>query len=256
MTRAQVVIAAAIGFGVSAGTALAQGGVEWPLSAGGNGHWYGRTPMVLRWPESNLLAQSLGGHLVSIASSEEQAFLYLHFREQSYWIGAHRSAANPAVFEWTDGTPWVFTNWRPFEPSNCNPCGNSPYVLDDALFPGWDDTGYFVNGDPNIAGLIGVIEWSADCDGDGIVDYGQIVRGERADADTDNIPDCCQRGANCVCPADVDFSGEVDGVDLSIVLTRWGTDGGKDYPAADIDGSDTIDGADLAAVLGKWGPCP
>ena len=48
----------------------------------------------------------------------------------------------------------------------------------------------------------------------------------------------------------------VDGVDLAIVLTNWGSDGGKDSPHADIDRSGLVDGGDLAAVLDAWGPCP
>ena len=69
-------------------------------------------------------------------------------------------------------------------------------------------------------------------------------------------------GPNCtlvvkqLCPADVDQNNAIDGIDLAIVLGRWGTSGGTDYPGADIDGSGTVDGADLAQVLGSWGACP
>ena len=58
------------------------------------------------------------------------------------------------------------------------------------------------------------------------------------------------------CLADLDGNGSVDGIDLAIILNRWGTDGGKDYPNADIDANGTIDGADLAQILGSWGACP
>ena len=37
-----------------------------------------------------------------------------------------------------------------------------------------------------------MIEWSADCNGDGIVDYGQILDGTLTDADRNGIPDVCQ----------------------------------------------------------------
>ena len=56
------------------------------------------------------------------------------------------------------------------------------------------------------------------------------------------------------CPADLDSSGAVNGVDLAIILNTWGTSGGK-YPQADIDGDGVVGGTDLALVLGAWGDC-
>ena len=56
------------------------------------------------------------------------------------------------------------------------------------------------------------------------------------------------------CPGDIDENTIVDGVDLAIVLSRWGTNP-KDYPRADTNGDGTVDGADLAQVLGTWGAC-
>ena len=58
-----------------------------------------------------------------------------------------------------------------------------------------------------------------------------------------------------LCPGDIDENTLVDGVDLAIVLSRWGTNP-KDYPRADTNGDGTVDGADLAQVLGTWGACP
>jgi hypothetical protein len=99
------------------------------------------------------------------------------------------------------------------------------------------------------------VEWSADCNADGIVDYGQIRAGELADTNTNNIPDCCESGTSCNgCPGDVDGSGAVNGVDLAAVLGNWGTNGGK-YPGADTNHDGVVDGVDLAQVLGNWGSC-
>jgi hypothetical protein len=100
-----------------------------------------------------------------------------------------------------------------------------------------------------------VFEWSADCNNDGIVDFGQIRAGELDDANANNIPDCCEQGVACLCPSDIDGNGTVDAIDLAIVIGYWGTNGGKEYPQADIDRSGDIDAADLAALLGAWGPC-
>jgi hypothetical protein len=62
-------------------------------------------------------------------------------------------------------------------------------VLNDL---GWDDTGYHPNGDPAAEGYPGIIEWSADCNNDGVVDYGQILRGDLPDANENGIPDGCE----------------------------------------------------------------
>ena len=47
--------------------------------------------------------------------------------------------------------------------------------------------------------LSGVIEYSADCNGDGIVDYGQILDGSLADNNGNGIPDCCD-DISCLAP--------------------------------------------------------
>jgi hypothetical protein len=120
----------------------------------------------------------------------------------------------------------------------------------------WDDTGFFVNGSASNPGYRGIIEWSADCNSDGIVDFGQIQAGALVDADGNNIPDCCQSSQGCdSCPADVNGSGSVTGADLAAVLSLWGTDGGK-FSRADVNGDGFINGVDLAEVLNAWGPCP
>lgn len=54
------------------------------------------------------------------------------------------------------------------------------------------------------------------------------------------------------CPADINGSGTVDGVDLAALLSAWGSAGGS----ADIDGDGTVNGFDLAMILGAWGACP
>jgi len=58
----------------------------------------------------------------------------------------------------------------------------------------------------------------------------------------------------CDCFPDVSGDGQVNGVDLAIVLTTWGTDGGS-TPQADINRDGVVDGSDLAILLSAWGPC-
>ena len=53
------------------------------------------------------------------------------------------------------------------------------------------------------------------------------------------------------CPADISGDEVVDGIDLTILLSGWGTAG-----SSDVNGDGTTDGSDLATVLGGWGNCP
>lgn len=61
-------------------------------------------------------------------------------------------------------------------------------------------------------------------------------------------PDC--EGV-LVCPADLNDDGNIDGEDLTMMLSDWDTAG-----AADIDHSGTVGGADLTLLLSSWGACP
>jgi hypothetical protein len=118
----------------------------------------------------------------------------------------------------------------------------------------WGPTGFWndVNGGSDRAA---VYEWSADCNNDGIIDYGQIRAGELADLNSNNIPDCCEQSVSCIpCDADVDESGAVNGVDLAGLLNNWGSSGGK-QPRSDIDGNGVVDAMDLSFLLNAWGPC-
>ena len=99
-----------------------------------------------------------------------------------------------------------------------------------------------------------VAEYSADCNGDGIVDYGQILDGTFADANANGVPDCCDDGSACQCVGDVNFDGIVNGADISVLLGFWGLNGKP--VAADINQDGQVDGTDLANVLGSWGECP
>ena len=52
------------------------------------------------------------------------------------------------------------------------------------------------------------------------------------------------------CAGDLNADGSVDGIDLGMLLSRWGGGG-----AADLDRNGAIDGADLGVMLGNWGSC-
>lgn len=58
-------------------------------------------------------------------------------------------------------------------------------------------------------------------------------------------------GSGCLCDADYDYSGVVDGSDLGIVLGQWG----NITPQYDLNGDNFVDGTDLGILLSNWGVC-
>ena len=253
------VAAMAVAAAVTANGALAGDAVQWRVEDGGNGHWYRWSSSIYRWPEASSAAQAAGGALVTISSGSEQNFVRTIAIGEAYWIGARRSPASYNSFEWVDSTPWNFTNWRIGEPSSCNPCGESLFVLDCRCpgADGWDDTGYFINGDPTAPGYPSMIEWSADCNSDGFVDYGQILSGSLADFNRSGVPDTCECAINpslpFCCPGDIYRNGRVDGADLGALLSEWGPV--TPLTNSDLDGNGQVNGADLGILLAYWGPC-
>jgi len=106
-----------------------------------------------------------------------------------------------------------------------------------------------------------IIEWSADCNSDGIVDYGQILAGQFADANTNGIPDICECTTHpelgaCRCAGDIVADGTVNGADLGTLLAYWGPrTSGSFSIASDINGDARVDGSDLGVLLANWGTC-
>ena len=59
----------------------------------------------------------------------------------------------------------------------------------------------------------------------------------------------------CVdCAGDIECDGLVDGVDLGIMLSRWGPAVKGDVADINLDGA--VDGVDLGLLLATWGVCP
>ncbi len=142
--------------------------------------------------------------------------------------------------------------------------GNGPFSLDpedDSVLRGREGHGIV-----RFPGPLTSISWSTpvyepwygfrvglsltDCNGDGVVDYGQILDGTYADEDGNGVPDCCEAG----CPGDLNGDDIVGPPDLGILLAVWGTDGGK-ISGADINEDGTVTAADLGLLVGSWGDC-
>jgi hypothetical protein len=246
---------------VSAG-ASAQDAVQWRVEDGGNGHWYFYQAQLMTWTSARASAQAVGGDLASLESAAEWSWARSRFSFSFALVGARQDqgAKGTAIgWRWLSGDAVTqFTLVM-----DDNPCGASDPDVED----GQQDFGEMVNdvlGDINAVSSSScadagarpsLVEWSADCNNDGIVDYGQIRAGELADANANNIPDCCENGPPCGCAGDTNDDRSVDGIDLATILTHWAQPAAA-FPDADCNRDGVIDGNDLAIVLGSWGACP
>ena len=164
--------------------------VEWRVADGGDGHWHRMAGSEGGSGISyyRLQASGIGGELGSANSAPESAQFVRLLRGSgdSYVLGGFQAAGASEPnggWAWFDGSEWAFTNWLPNEPSDSG--GIEDYL---AANPDgrWNDVAASVNL-PRF-----VIEWSADCNNDGVVDYGQILRGQLADVDANGVPDICE----------------------------------------------------------------
>jgi hypothetical protein len=249
--------------------------IQWPVNDGGNGHWYQPllTAQGIGWTAARSEAVARGGDLACAETAAERIYFF-----QTFSTAAYPSAWTPQA-QWTEanfgpwlggtqlvGSPeplggWTWVTGSSFDPTELGCCDNVGCAgpedrLHLLLAEGtvtWNDLP-----DTWTCGAMPrslLIEWSADCNNDGIVDFGQIRAGELEDANGNNIPDCCEGGASCNCPGDVIPDGVVDGVDLAAVLGQWGSAGDKSF-SADANGDGTVDAGDLSIVLNGWGACP
>jgi hypothetical protein len=142
--------------------------VQWEVSSGGNGHWYKPVPGFpgITWTFANELAQAEGGHLATITSAEENAFVFsLVANDPQYWNfccnysgaalgGLQREGApEPAGgWHWVTGEPWTYSNWYPGQPNN-RPEAEIPEERLHFFFPDgqWNDLGKL---DSNLGGYV------------------------------------------------------------------------------------------------------
>lgn len=104
--------------------------VVWSPAQGGNGHSYlaVRAESLVSWSDAFAQAQALGGHLVTITSAEENAFVFGLINQPQFWngelgplIGGFQppgSGEPLADWQWVSGEPFEFSNWAGGQPDN------------------------------------------------------------------------------------------------------------------------------------------
>ncbi len=178
--------------------------VQWRIEDGGNGHWYEARQFTPeqdpggtdRWYLAKELCESRGGYLTTVTSDGENSHLWSAVVPTmpvvpGFGAGPMLGGWNvDGTWQWITGEAWSYTDWCAPEPT-----GDGP-LLQMWTFnsPCWND--YTGNESYSY-----VIEWSADCNGDGIVGYGQILDGAFADLNSNGVPDHCEDEATATIDA-------------------------------------------------------
>lgn len=269
-------VAAAVALALSS-VSFAQQAVQWRVEDGGNGHWYRvqRIPGGVNWSQSRNSATAVGGDLPTPSSTQENDFIISLFLSQlqvGEWgpfIGGVKSPSSGSIcpqWSWVTGEPFNFLPDFPPDDPVCGNCayGPCPTVCQCFDIGSWETVLQYWRREYPVwnsapTGLnspLALTEWSADCNNDGVVDYGQIVDGTFADANGNGVPDCCDQGSACAPCARADFFRDfnVNGADLGILLSQWGPN--TPLTVCDLTRDGVVNGDDLGIFLSYWGPCP
>lgn len=140
--------------------------VEWPESAGGNGHYYDAVVSSVGWEAARATAAGMmwagaHGHLATITSEAENQFVLDSIGGRGgYWLGGYQPAGSQEPsggWTWVTGEPWGYANWVSGEPNND---GDEKYLMtiwwnvtnlwnDEETIP-YEVHGFYVEFDPNL----------------------------------------------------------------------------------------------------------
>jgi formylglycine-generating enzyme required for sulfatase activity len=181
--------------------------VQWRAIEGGNDHWYRRVDEFMPWAGAKTYAEANGGYLATVVSWPEllRCLAVARSAQEPTWLGGYQadpSCGAACSWRWVTSEPWEFANWSPGEPNDYWGPGSGEdflvmYLWPTAAMSMWND-------DWGSSHRSSLIEWSTDCNNDGVVDYGQILKGALADENANGIPDGCE------CLVDTDGDGVND----------------------------------------------
>ena len=212
MFRVLGVVASMAGGG--AASAADAPAVEWKVSNGGNGHWYQGVVGSISWNNARIAAIARGGDLASIETLNEHNFIVSKIFSQkpslfsNSW-GPHIGGIQAdGATEPSGGWSWVSGSALDCSIGLCDMDNNSDaqnrlaYDTTGEIFAFNDVAPTQTDNTPSY-----LIEYSADCNGDGSVDYGQIQSGELADTNNNGVPDVCEPHVTYVQPISGPASG-------------------------------------------------
>ena len=172
--------------------------VQWRVEDGGNGHWYALWNDNGTWLQAKAAAEARGGHLATVTSAQENSFLWSTLASSPFpcfaMLGGYQDTSAPDYSEpaggwrWVTGEPFSYTAWYAIEPNDG--AGNGPE--NHISFREFDCGAQWNDIPDDVWNHTYFVEWSADCNNDGIVDYGQILNGQLADSDANGVPDICE----------------------------------------------------------------
>ena len=193
--------------------------LEGPEVNPANGHTYYLLDAA-DWTESEEVATGMDGHLTTIDDVAEDAWVFDTFSAgtgRNLWIGLNDAAVEDS-FVWVSGDPVVYTNWDPGEPNNLQ---DEDYVMIIG------QEGPEMNGKWNDLHDWGREGWTVPF---GVVEIPYRIVG------------------------DLNADGWVGQIDLSIVLTYWGSNvTAGDRLSGDPSGDGFVGQFDLDCVLADWG---
>ena len=93
------------------------------------------------WFDAYKLCESMGGHLVTVTSAEEQTFINNYMTQISFFLNAWMGAYNDgSKWQWITDEAFEYTSWASGQPDNLN--GKQHFcVLYKDSFGTWDDQG-------------------------------------------------------------------------------------------------------------------
>ncbi len=211
--------------------AFGQQAVQWKVVDGGNGHWYQKLGPYSSWQQASDDAVARGGHLMTFTSQSEWNFAFANIPSQPNGgtvLGGYQlpGSSEPGTWAWVTGETWPsFIDTTLFDDCPGGTGGSCSSTCDlpnqqDYLYFGWlggtnpnqwfDDCGGSFNDDCGSVSRWSIVEWSADCNNDGIVDYGQILAGQLPDVNGNGVPDTCEPA-----PADCNANAIIDDREIS-----------------------------------------
>lgn len=214
-----------------------------PVLNPANGHYYYLLESAT-WLDSEMRAQALGGHLVTIDDSLENDWVFSTFGDfgsvsRHLWIGLNQFARNQR-YEWSSGDPAEYRNWGPDQP-------NSGFGVEGVAYISPSNGHWFDQCDRAVEGceylgsasFNGVVEVSGQGNGDGLIDFPEDPG---CTSPTDR-----SENADCDDGLDNDLDGRVDAThDAGCVGAADGseaidfTDGASHVLAAPTDDSITV----------------